>query len=193
MNRLHLCILALTFYGCQSTEENKDLSLNTNNESVEKHNIDDQIEYSVREQHDVLDEFYSIDFETNSNSDTSYDLILKINLKNGGHFVSPNATGNFSGKFTMQVTDTDAFDLVGNHIEIPLSVEEIDPHPFVNGPINWVRQNTTYKQRIKINTQEDFLVFGHIQFTIEPSCTLEKIPFIIKYQSGKVVFELDNC
>ncbi len=66
-------------------------------------------------------------------------------------------------------------------------------HPFTNGTVNWVRVNTNYKQQLEVATQVDFQVFGYIQFTIEPRCSLEKIPFIIKKENGKLKFELDNC
>ena len=41
--------------------------------------------------------------------------------------------------------------------------------------------------------KEDFDVRGTIQFTIEPRCTLEKIPVIIKRQEGTVKFEVFGC
>lgn len=151
------------------------------------------LEYSLFDQPDIRKELYAVKFSAIAKGDTQHDLVIDMHLKDGGHFVSPNATGNFSGKFTMVIDDTEAFQIDGKLIETPLTVEEIDLHPFVNGPVNWVRENTTYTQQIKLLTENSFEVHGYIQFTIEPACTLEKIPFIIKHQDGVLKFEFFGC
>ncbi len=96
-------------------------------------------------------------------------------------------------KFNPSQKDNEFFTIEGELIESPLSVEEIDPHPFVGGAVNWVRVNTTYRQKISINTQEDFDYVGIVQFTIEPRCTLEKVEYIVKSRSGQVYFEKFLC
>ena len=109
------------------------------------------------------------------------------------HYVSPYAIRDFTGKFNASLTDNDYFTLEGELMETPRSVEEIDPHPFVGGTVNWVRVNTTYRQKINIKTQEDFDVIGLVQFTIEPRCTMEKVEYIIKSRAGNVYFERFMC
>lgn len=53
-----------------------------------------------------------------------------------------------------------------------------------------MRENTTYKQALKVNSETDFKVSGLIQFTIEPRCSLEKIG----YKSGSIsVIKLLGC
>ena len=66
-------------------------------------------------------------------------------------------------------------------------------YPFVGGTVNWVRVNTTYRQKIKVKTQEDFDYVGIVQFTIEPRCTMEKVEYIIKSRSGNLYFERFLC
>jgi hypothetical protein len=77
--------------------------------------------------------------------------------------------------------------------EIPRSVEVIDNHPFVNGPINWVHEKTTYKYPLIVNSNEDFTVGGKIIFVIEPKCTLEEIPLFFKQKEGVLTVEFGKC
>jgi hypothetical protein len=76
----------------------------------------------------------------------------------------------------------------GAIIETPLS--KVDEN---EGFVKLVRENTYYKQSLKVLTNENFEVSGHIQFTIEPRCTLEKIPFILSYVDGKLSLKIDGC
>lgn len=73
-------------------------------------------------------------------------------------------------------------------METPLS--KVDEN---HGFVKWVRQNTHYKQSLKVLSNENFEVYGYIQFTIEPRCTLEKIPFILSYVDGKLSVKMDGC
>lgn len=141
------------------------------------------------EKTESLEEPYTIDFlfEATKNNETY--LIIEMELRNGSHYVSPYAKRDFTGKFNASLKDNDYFTLEDEIIETPRSVEEIDPHPFVRGTVNWVRVNTTYRQKININTKENFDIIGFVQFTIEPRCTMEKVKYIIKSRSGNVYFE----
>ncbi|MEZ4857673.1 MAG: hypothetical protein R2781_02570 [Flavobacteriaceae bacterium] len=123
----------------------------------------------------------------------SYQLVIAIALHNDSYFVSPNAKRDFSGKFTLLLDNETHLQRTALLEEIPLSVEEYDPHPFVRGTVNWVRQNTVYKQRMVRNTETDFQVSGRLRFTIEPRCSLEQIPIVITYKNGKIKAELSGC
>lgn len=139
------------------------------------------------------DALYTTIIRVDKQINDEYVLSIQMNLKNGSFFVSPTAKGNFSGKFTIVLPETDQLQLSGIILETPLSKEEFDPHPFVNGPVNWVRENTNYKQTIKVSSKKDFEVMGYLQFTIEPRCTLEKVPFILSYVNGKLSVRVDGC
>ncbi len=132
----------------------------------------------------IAAEPYKIDIQINEAGKNEYQLIIKMELHNGAHFVSPNAKRDFTGKFFMNLGSYEHFTFDGILVEAPRSVEEVDPHPFVGGPVNWVRENTTYTQSLKLLSNHDFEVFGKIRFTIEPRCTLEEIPFAISYKNG---------
>ena len=122
-----------------------------------------------------------------------YELIVGMQLFHGAYFVSPNSKRDFKGKFSIRLRDSEAIEPLYKLDERPLSVEEYDPHPFVDGPVNWVRSNTTYIQRLSRHSEANFEVLGEIQFTIEPRCTLEKIPIIIIYKDDEMRVELFQC
>jgi len=133
----------------------------------------------------------NIEIETTENN-TSY-LVISLKLYNGSYFVSPNSKREFKGKFYMDLGSYTDLDFEGDILETPRSIEELDLHPFVNGTVNWVRVNTTYKQALHIKAKDNFEVFGKIQFTIEPRCTLEEIPFAISYQDGILKIIYPKC
>lgn len=194
MTRFILTFCLITLLSCNSNQsQTQELALATHQPEATLTCKKGPLEYSVFNEPDMNKELFAVKFYAIPKSQSVHQLIIDMRLKNGGHFVSPNATRDFSGKFTVIMDDTDAFDFEGDLIENPLTEEEIDLHPFVNGPINWVRKNTTYTQQIELNTTEAFEVKGYIQFTIEPACTLEKVPFIIKNNGDKLTFEFFGC
>ena len=132
------------------------------------------------------EELYDIQFEIDKLENNEHQLSIAIKLYNGSHYISPHAKREFSGKFYMDLGSYSDLSFKDNIIETPRSVEIIDPHPFTNGIVNWVHVNTIYKQPLQIKTLEDFEVFGRVQFTIEPRCTLESIPFVISYKDGEM-------
>ena len=141
----------------------------------------------------INDKDYTIHFEIENTVNQKPSLVIAIELHNDSHYISPNAKRNFKGKFYMDLGSYSHLDFKGDIIETPLSIEEFDSHPFVNGTVNWVRVNTTYKQPLQVKSQEDFEVFGRLRFTIEPRCTLEEIPFAISYQDGVMKIKYPKC
>lgn len=140
-----------------------------------------------------IDEPYDIKFQIEKTKNNDYNLVVSINLHNGAHFISPHAKRDFKGKFFMDLRSYEHLSFKGNIFENPRSVEELDPHPFVNGSVNWVRVNTTYKQPLNLLSKDDFEVFGRVLFTIEPRCSLEVIPFAISYKDGVMKFFEPKC
>jgi len=141
----------------------------------------------------IEDKEYTLHFNMEKAEDQNYTLVIDIELHNESYFVSPNATRDFSGKFYMDLGSYTQIDFKGDIEEAPRSIEEFDSHPFVDGTVNWVRVNTTYKQSLELKSQEDFEVFGRVQFTIEPRCTFEEIPFAISYQNGVMKITSPKC
>ena len=136
---------------------------------------------------------YEVSLQMARVESNQYELIVGMQLFNGAYFVSPNSKRDFKGKFSLRLRDSKAIEPLYKLEERPLSIEVYDPHPFVDGPVNWVRANTTYIQRLVRHTEANFEVLGEIQFTIEPRCTLEKIPIIILYKDGEMHVELFQC
>ena len=141
----------------------------------------------------VNHEDYTLHFSLEEEKNQQHILVVSIELHNDSYFVSPNSKRDFKGKFRGDFGTTESIEFYGDFVETPLSVEEFDPHPFVRGTINWVREDTTYKQLLLLKTQDNFQVYGRIIFTIEPRCTLEQIPFSIVYEDGELVFVEAKC
>ncbi|NHN24652.1 hypothetical protein FIA58_003095 [Flavobacterium jejuense] len=136
---------------------------------------------------------YELKLNTHQLSNGNYDLEIQMLLYNNAYYASSNTKKSLKGKFTFFMDDTNFFTLKSNLVETPLTIREPNSETADNGMTDWIRVNTHYKQQLEITTTEDFAVGGYIQFTIEPRCTLEKIPVIIKRKNGILKFEIDNC
>ena len=141
----------------------------------------------------INDQDYTLRFDVEQINDKELVLVIAIELHNGSHYISPYAKRDFSGKFYMDLGSYTDLDFDGSIIETPRSYEEFDYHPFVDGNVNWVRVNTTYTQALKVLSEDDFEVFGRVQFTIEPRCTFEEIPFAISYKDGVMKVTSPKC
>ena len=141
----------------------------------------------------LTSEPYQIKLDLHQLDNLKYNLEIQMFLNNEAYFVSPNAKGDFSGKFTFFIEENDSFILQGDLIESPLADKAHVKLPFIDDLENGVRENTSYKQLLQITNPDDFQINGYIQFTIEPRCTLEKIPIIIKSVNGKLKFEIFQC
>ncbi|MEM7185229.1 MAG: hypothetical protein AAF466_01115 [Bacteroidota bacterium] len=192
---LTVFILFLTF-ACKTDAPNSEKALAVNTDPqypLEESEFKKQTENDYKIKNTSHEQPYSVKFDMAQVGVDKYDFIVRMELQEGAHFVSPNAKRDFKGKFTMLFDENEQLEKVSDILEIPRSVEEVDPHPFVNGTVNWVRENTRYEQRLLRTSNDDFHVKGIIQFTIEPRCTLEKVPFIIKYENGEMRAEFFGC
>ena len=141
----------------------------------------------------IDDKDYTLHFDLEKTKDQELALVVAIELHNESYYISPNAKGNFSGKFYMDLGSYTHINFDGDIIEAPRSLAAIYLYPSVDGTENRVYVNTTYKQLLELKSQEDFEVFGRIQFTIEPRCTFEEIPFAISYQNGVMKITSPKC
>lgn len=189
MNKLFAGMVLVLSFGCQSNISETQNTLAKLDTSISS----DINEIQPLEFPKVKSEPYELKMNIIAVKGDVYELELSMILNDGAYFVSPNAKRDFKGKFTVQLEDNEKLTPISEWIEIPLSIEEYDPHPFVNGNVNWVREDTKYTLKLKRNTTESFHVQGFIQFTIEPRCTLEKIPIIIKHSGGEMRIELFQC
>jgi hypothetical protein len=141
----------------------------------------------------ALDHPYDLAFKVEKTADNKYNLITTMKLFGGSFYVSPHSSRDFKGKFTIEVAPNKNLKMGADFKEIPHSKEVIDLHPFVDGPVNWVKEDTRYVYRLTVKSQEDFDIGGKIFFTIEPKCTLEQIPLMFKYRSGVLTVEKWKC
>lgn len=184
MKNLFYFFILLLFTAC--TSEKKQANLEYNNIS---YNPTPEIKSAPT----VLLEPYTIAFKIEETDSKEFNLLVSMGLYGGSHFVSPYSSDRFSGRFNISINENDHLDLDDVFKEIPRSEEEYDSHPFVDGLVNWVSVNTNYNHRLHIKTQEDFEVKGMVSFTIEPRCTFEKIPFILRYEDGEMRVVLSKC
>lgn len=136
---------------------------------------------------------YELAFNIERSGANQYSLISTMKLFGGSFYVSPHSTTDSKGRFTIELQENDHLIMGDDFVESPRSKEVLDPHQFINGLVNWVQEDTRYDHQITVTSQEDFGVRGKFRFTIEPKCTLEEIPFIIKYRSGVLSIEKWLC
>jgi hypothetical protein len=136
---------------------------------------------------------YDLAFTIEKADDRTYTLITTVKLHGGSYYASPNCTRDVKGKFHVELADQERIVLADMIKEVPLTVEGVYYHPLVNGPMDWVRVDTRYEQRLTVTSREDLEVEGKYRFTIEPRCTLEEIPFLIKQRSGVLTIERVGC
>ena len=132
----------------------------------------------------LVDEPYGLDFSIEKLENNAYNLEIAIDIEAGSYFVSPHSKGSYMGRFSILIENNDELIMADTLLEIPRSVESIDP--WTNNLASIVRQNTVYKQQFDLENEEDFEIEGLVQFVIEPKCTLEKIKFMISNHSGKL-------
>lgn len=142
----------------------------------------------------VNHEDYTLQISLENTHSNNPILVIAMELKNNAHFISPLEEKEFKGKFHFDFGSYKDLGFKGEVSESPIS-ETIVLYPNFNGggDTKWVRENTIYKQALHLKTAKDFEVFGRIQFTIEPRCTFEEIPFAISYKDGKMVFIESKC
>lgn len=186
MNKSIILLLLFLNFGCTNDNQQANIS-----KDIAK--IEEPKTIITSEVLNITDDLYNLQIKIETTENNKHNLIVSVKLKNDSYFVSPNAKRDFKGKFYMDFGSYNNIDFDGNIIETPLSIEEYDPHPFVNGYINWVRVNTTYKQPLNMLSDDDFEVFGRLKFTIEPRCTLEEIPFAISCKNGKMKVYSPKC
>jgi len=141
----------------------------------------------------AMDHPYDLEFSVEKAGENQYTLITTMELHGGSFYVSPNSTRDFKGKFHLEFANLGHVVLGDVIKETPRSKEEIDLHQYVNGLVNWVSVDTEYEHTFNVSSKEDFDIGGKYRFTIEPKCTLEEVPFMIKQRSGVLTIEKWKC
>ena len=143
----------------------------------------------------VNHEYYDLQIKVEKINNKN-NLVVNLKPKNNSFFMSPYEEQEALGKYYMDLGSYINLSFDGCNIESPSSKKEFGPQKFpieFGKDIKWISDETTYSQPLKLETKDDFQVFGRIKFTIEPSCTLEIIPFAIRYKNGKMSVFKPNC
>ena len=146
------------------------------------------IDHAVAKEHP-----YDVDFKVEKTADGQFKLVTSMKLHGGSFYVSPHSTTDFKGRSRVEVAPNNDLSIGPDFTETPHSIEVFDPHRFVNGPVNWVTEDTQYDHPLKVHTTEDFMIGGKLIFVIEPKCTLEEVPVMFKYTDGVLTVEPWKC
>lgn len=134
---------------------------------------------------------YTLDMQIEEDSNGDFYIVSTIDFLNGTYLASPFSKHDFKGKFLLQMDPDAAATLSKEITETPKSVETI--HENGVGSVNWVKEKTTYRQKINFPTDYNYSCSGKLTFTIEPACTFEEITFVLKYADGKLQIQPGGC
>ena len=191
MNRTLAFIFLLLSIGCV-TDNNQS---NQTNEGVKN-------DEPIVEDHPLMDDSFDIQLQIEKGDNDEYILVVAIELNNGSYIISPYSEDSTYGHFHIYIKDTAQLNklihpdlglyiednkylaLGDSLLEIPHSIEEYDPT--LERVVKFVRQNTTYKQKLTTLGKDDFESPGLIWFILEPSCIPFEVGFTIFYRSGQM-------
>lgn len=178
-----ILILAMISFACttqnpQSVEKESVKVINVSNNPFNK---------LQKMEEELIKAPYKLTLDIQQSIDNNLDLIVNIEVEAGAFFASPFDNDHLRGHFKISLGEEKNLSMTDLLTETPVSKAVIDQYS--NRPTRWVKENTTYVQTLKLNTDKDFEVFGNIKFVIELQCTLEEISFKITKKDGKVSIE----
>ncbi|MFK7806739.1 MAG: hypothetical protein AB8F74_02960 [Saprospiraceae bacterium] len=132
-------------------------------------------------------ESFDIKFEIEKTDKEEYFLVASIELSEDSYVVSPFSKDDTYGHFIISIAENKYLTKGTELLEIPPSTEEYDP--ILEEPVHFVRVNTTYKQKLKLNSTNDFKVSGLLEFLLEPACIPYDVEFLISSSSGVLEVE----
>lgn len=185
---MHKLILTTTLFIC--------LSCNTNETTVQptENNPVSIQELKYRKALIIEESDYSIKIEVINQKTEHPSLLMSMTLKDGAYYASPLTEENLTGKFYYDFGEYVNLEFFNTVIETPLSTNRTNKTTSnITDPYWAIKTNTTYEQELTLKTDKDFEVMGRVQFTIEPRCTFEIIPFGIKYENGEYKMFSPKC
>lgn len=138
----------------------------------------------------VTEDLYELELRVEQDEDVYY-LVTTIDFYNGSYAASPLSNNGMTGLLTVGVGENPFLSLDEAIEESPRSVQSVDL--FSNDPAHWLKERTTYRRVLHIEANQDFDAGGQVTFTIEPRCTFEVIPFMIKNRGGSLSIEKWEC
>lgn len=126
---------------------------------------------------------FEINFEIHQQNDEMAALTFELVPDPEYYLVSPHSEG-FHQRLIFSIENNDQLLLDGDLIEAPKTEREYDKLTDKEG--SFVREPTTYKQNLIVNTQNDFEVDGLIWLEILPNGQAYEIHFVLSYRSRKL-------
>lgn len=172
MNKYLLLFVIISIYACNS---------NINKEKV----IPESVEINNSNIEDLListPDIYRISFEIDKQKNSSCHLYISVELFDGAYFMSPISNIPSSDSFSVDIEKNDFIKIDSLLTVLPPSAPEYDS--LYNKNIYLVKEKTTFKWSLSLQTESDFEVSGSIQFRIYPKSSIETVNYIISQQSG---------
>ncbi len=139
----------------------------------------------------VNDDLYSLEISLERVEDNVYDLVAVIDFKEDGYTASPMSDKNYTGAFKMDLSRNPNVSWSSDLEETPNSQQLWGLKD--QEPGDWIRERTTYSRVFRVYGNQDFDAGGKISFTIEPRCTFEEIPLMLKQQAGVLTLQSWGC
>ncbi|MFK8037379.1 MAG: hypothetical protein AB8B74_03765 [Crocinitomicaceae bacterium] len=125
-----------------------------------------------------------IDFSINKTDDSTIDFNVHLTFGRGCWVVSPLSKNYPYGNMVISIDESEYLTLEESIVEHPKSVLEYDT--ILRQEINFIRENTIFSQKIKLNNLLDFDVSGRVWFILEPICTPYEVKYTISNRAGKL-------
>jgi len=192
MNRIIICLLLFTFLSCKNTKQNTELAINL--KTIEDTSEIIKPEYGPLFTATIPNRSsYETGLKIEQGENNTYLLVVDMKLLDGAYYASPFSKKSLDGNFKITIKNENKIELTGTLSETPSTLDAQNGYPLVNSPINWVRDNTKYKQPFELITEKDFKIQGTVEFVLQPRNTEEFIPFTIESKDGKLEIMVDGC
>lgn len=171
---INICLLSLIMACTPQTEE-----------KVEEMPVQENSVYDILK----VQNPFNVVFDLAQDAD-DYLMTITMQLEEGSYYASPHSNNDFLGLFNIELDQEVELVLMDEWIESPRSIEEFDELARCN--VNWVREETTYSNKVAINNPNDFKVGGTVSFVIEPSCNRYEVTFNLIQEAGVLRVEKDE-
>ena len=184
---MYKLILTTTLFICLSCNTNETIVTPSENNPISMQELKYKKSLTVEEPD------YTIKIEVINQKTEHPSLLMSMTLKDDAYFASPLTKEELKGKFYYDFGEYTNLEFFKTVIETPLSINNSAVKSNISEPIWAVKSNTIYEQQLTLKTKSNFEVLGRVQFTIEPRCTFEIIPFGIKYEDGEYKMYSPKC
>lgn len=145
-------------------------------------NSEDLAYTSTYNTHSKRTDPYDVKLFVGDEGNNTYNLTIFMKLSGGPFILSPLSPNDYVGHFTIRIDENPHLMELENISETPALLEQVSP--WGEGLVKFVKEDTKFRQKLVVKTQEDFEVSGWLQFVIEARCIPEKIPFLISNKEG---------